>query len=226
MLISIIGDDEQNKSNFIKSRKKDISLNDFYDLGQDYLKKDLIDLVRSVNLFSNYKIIYISPKLAEQIDFDANEINLIAKDEKNEIIADLSAINKNTKAYKLFVKNSKNYDFSKPKDYTHFNIVDAVTIYNDKSKAIKLINQVNNESDLYTLVSGFHNAVINWISMKNNNETWVKLHPFVKKKTIQSRFFNEKNYLDCLKKVLDLDYAFKNVNRPKKSIMIDFVLYF
>ena len=226
MLTLVSGDDELQILNYIKSRKKTFKAGSVseYTLDKNTLSS-FIDFLNASSLFGDKRLVVVKPRSASDIDLKEDFLLQVKSRMELELIVDLSLINKNTAVYKTLKKASSPIEFSKKRDYTGFNISDSLFIKGSVAEALRLLNSIDYESELFQLTGMIHTGLRNTLSMMYKNDAWDSLHPFVKKKTGYSRL-SEERVLELYKLLLKLDVDLKSKNVSKRGLMQDFMLYF
>ena len=224
MLNVVIGTDKSTILNFLKSHRKKYKNENVLEVAgkeSTYIR----DSFYSMGLFGTKRLVVVRPKSISEIDFDESFLTEVKASSTFGLFIEASKINKNTKVYKLLKKQAVVNDFSEAKDYTYFNLLDALFIEKNKKKAINLLGQVRDlKTNSVILVAIFQNALRNFISMKENNETWKTVHPFVKIKT--KRFtINKKQAIGLYAKLIEIDLKSKSTNANVKALWEDFMLY-
>jgi DNA polymerase III delta subunit len=229
MLYLIIGDNKSEISNFVSKLKKEAtskshSIHQFTKENK-YTPIEIKDLINSTGMFSAGNSVFIYANKAENIDFDADFLNQIKTDSENDLFVVDDGVNKLTNVYKTIKKHATLKEFSKPRDYTNFNLSDAVFVEANKAKAITLIHKLTNlENEAPLVVGVLYMGLRNFASVKHNNKTGNQLHPYVKQKNASSRYNPadiKKVYLD----LLELDVKLKTNSGSKRDLIDDFMLY-
>ena len=227
MITLLIGDDSRGILNYIKSRRSQYEANSVLDFNKgDIDSIGVMDLVSSSGIFSTKKLIILHPAKVDEIDFKPQDYEIIKNFIDVELVVDATKIIKTSKAYQTLKKQSNVKEFVLPRDYTGFNIIDALFIENNKSKALKLITNMQNiEEDFFVIVSGIHNALRNYMTLKNpDGATFKSIHPFVKKKTSQIKI-DDKKIPQLYKDLVKLDKDLKSSKTKRLNLIQDFVIY-
>lgn len=228
MLYLIIGDDKSAISQLI-SKAKEASISKGSSIHQftsdiKYTPIEVKDMLNSSGMFSTGNAIFLHASKVENIDFDEDFLIEIKADKSNDLFIIDAGINKLTSAYKLIKKHATLRDLSKPRDFSNFNLSDALFIDADKSKAIKLVHANKDiETEGPLIVGVLYMGLRNFVSVKANNNTGNKLHPFVKKKTATSKYKPadlKKTYME----LLELDVKLKTNSNSKRDQIDDFML--
>lgn len=229
MLYLIIGDNKSEISNFISKLKKDITSkgHSTHQFSKEikFIPVEIIDLLSSTGMFSSGNSVFIYASKAEQVDFNENFLAEIKSDKENDLYIVDDGINKLTSIYKLIKKHSQLKEFTLPRDYATFNIADAIFIEGDKTKAINLIHKFENIENEAPLITGvLYMGLRNYVSVKLNNKTAEKLHPFIKKKNASSKY-NPADLKKVYADLLELDVRLKTNSASKRDAIDDFMLY-
>lgn len=227
MLYLITGDNKPEISTFISNLKKDNSGVSIHEFGKENKPTviDVVDLVNSSGMFSNKKIILLAASKMEDIEFDTAFLTDIANDKETDLYILDEGISKLSKVYQAVKKAAVLKEFSTPRDYSNFNLSDAIFIESDKGKFLKLLQEYEDiETEAPLITSIIYMGLRNLVSVKTNNNTASKLHPFVKKKTTASKLKIKdikKTYMD----LLELDIKTKSNSGRKRDLIEDFMLY-
>lgn len=229
MLYLILGDNKPEISKFTSKIKKDAeakghSIHQFTKENK-YTPVEIKDLINSSGMFSSGNSVFIYANKAENIDFDDDFLAQIKTDKENDLFVLDEGINKLTAIYKNLKKNAALKEFTLPRDYSNFNISDAIFVESNKSKAITLIHELENiETEAPLIVAVLYMGLRNFVSIKHNNSTSNKLHAFVKQKSASSKYNPadiKKVYMD----LLELDVKLKTNSTRKRDSIDDFMLY-
>ncbi len=229
MLYLITGDNKPEISNFL-SRLKETAAAKSHSIHQftkenKYTPVEIQDLINSSGMFSSGNSVFIYASKAENIDFNAKFLNQIRADSENDLFIVDDGVNKLTNIYKNLKKHAVLKEFSKARDYTNFNISDAVFVEANKVKAITLIHKLTNiENEAPLIVGVLYMGLRNFVSVKHNNKTGNQLHPYVKQKNASSRY-NPADIKKVYLKLLELDVKLKTNSGSKRDLIDDFMLY-
>jgi len=225
MITSLSGDDKVKISAFIADYKKKFSKGEIYNIDKNS-ETGLAVLTESQGLFSSKKLIAVlNPKAHEEFENEA-WLETVHKDPDTELLVDLSSFNANLKIFKNIKKYSKHFSFVLPRDYSFFNLCDALFLNRNKLEAIKIIESIDDIDEKFLLLlATFQSSLRNFISLKYSNKASKTIHPFMAKK-ISSYKLSEKEVEALYSKLLELDFKSKTQKVDKKALLIDFVLYF
>ncbi len=242
MITVISGTDQDKILDFVKSRKaiaKDSKMSCYeFSLPNDSIS-DVLDTIYSSSIFTvgdihEKKLILINLGKIGSLKFDDTTLVELKQNELIDLFVVVSSTKnksyeknnyRNTKTYKNLLKYSKELKFDLPKDYTYFNLSDAIFIDRDVKKALKILNTIDDvEANVFSIIATLQNTLRSYVSMKYNNDTYKKLHPFVKKKLTDIKM--SKTDVDRVyMKLCHLDYNVKNQNRNTLFVMQDFLIY-
>lgn len=227
MITLITGNDTVGIRNFIKSRTKAYKPDSIHNFeGKEYKNAEILDIAYGNSMFDDKTLIIISPSTVSEIEFKEAFLQDLHSILSTELVVTAGTLNKNSKQYKLFKKYAKLHDFVMPKDYANFNIVDALFINNDKVGALKLISGIENiDSDIFPLIGLLNKALRDYFSMKYNNESWKKSHPYVRRKVSSFKNLDEEKVKKIYIKLHQLDVRSKTTGESKMALLQDFVLY-
>jgi DNA polymerase III delta subunit len=226
MIISISGDDKIKIGDFISQHKTKFPKDSIYNLDKnsDYRLDNLVD---SQGLFSEKKLITVSnPKYYEILE-DEEWLKRINKNADIVLLVDMSSLNGNLKIFKNIKKNAeKHLEFALPRDYTFFNLCDALFLKKDKAEAIRIIDSIEDlEEKFLPLLAIMQGSLRNFVSLKYKNKSSAGIHPFMAKK-ISTYKLTDDEVKNLYSKLLEMDLKSKTRKVDKKSLLIDFVLYF
>lgn len=224
MLGLVTGTDKSAVRNYIKSVRVKFAPQSIEEFSVGYNKNDFIDSINTENIFFKERLVVLSPAKAEEVEFDDKFLEELSQNKSINLLVDGSQLVKTSGAYKKLKKFAKYTNFDQARDYTQFNLSDAMFIYQNRKQVVEILNTIDVDADFYSIISTFQGALRNIISRDEKNETWEKLHPFVKKKIAQSKLAADdakRLYLKLF--LLDTDLKSKAVS--KRSLVEDFVLY-
>lgn len=226
MIISISGDDKIKIGDFISQHKAKFSKESIYNLDKnsDYSLENLVD---AQGLFSEKKLITVSNPKSYEILEDEDWLKKTNKNADILLLVDMSSLNGNLKIFKNTKKNAeKHFDFVLPRDYTFFNLCDALFLKRDKAEAIRIIDSIDDlEEKFLPLLAILQGSLRNFISLKYKNKAAEGIHPFMAKK-IATYKLTEAEVKLLYSKLLEMDLKSKTRKVDKKSLLVDFVLYF
>ena len=223
MIFLVTGSNELLIKNFIRGRKlkyKPSAISEF----EKSKPTDLIDSFQSINMFSDARLIIGYFSKASEIDFPEDAIVSLSKSNDIEFIAVIKpAVSKISNSYKLLKKYSTLQSFDNARDFSVYNIADALFINKDKRRALNLLSSMKNvDQEFYQLTFALYGGLRNVLSKNENNNTWNKLHPFVKKKLANAVVDTDK-IKNLYKELFELDVKLKSSNNRLESIQ-DFML--
>lgn len=228
MLKLIIGDDHTNISNFLKSVKSSYSPNAIREFsGNEFRPADIIDATQSTDMFSSQSLVIAIPAKADQVDFSEDFLSSLKNNKEVELVIIATKLNKLTKIYKSLDKYSDiKKQFSLKKDYSNFDMADALFVYGNKKAAITKLNLMDNiDTEFVLIISALYSGLRNRISVEQKNQTASKLPPFIKNKYTRSPNTHGMDYPRIYRELLNLDISLKSLPGDKKSRIIDFMLY-
>ena len=225
MIISLTGDDKVKINDFIADYKSKFNKDDIYIVDKSF-DQSISTLIDSNGLFSQEKLIVVAnAKSHPEFELDDFLENLNKSTEVT-VIMDLSNLNANLKIFKNIKKNSKHFSFVQPRDYTLFNLCDALFLKKDRREALSIINSIDDIDDKFLLIlATTQSSLRNYVSLKYQNKSSKTIHPFMAKKISSYKLtFNEVKA--WYEKLVELDLKSKSQKVDKKALLIDLVLYF
>ncbi len=229
MLYLIIGDNKPEISKFTSRLKKEATekghaIHQFTKEAK-FTPIEVKDLINSSGMFSSGNTVFIYANKAENIDFTEDFLKEIKADKENNLIIVDDGINKLTAIYKSLKKAAQLKEFSLPRDYSNFNISDAIFVEGNKQKAITLIHQVENiEAEAPLVTATLYMGLRNFVSVKKSNKTSNSIHSFIKQKNASSKY-NPKDIKKVYMDLLELDMKTKSSSANKRDLIDDFVLH-
>jgi hypothetical protein len=229
MLYLIIGDNKPEISQFTSKLKKEATAKGYsihqFTKESKYTPVEIVDLINSSGMFSSGNSVFIYPNKAENIEFSQDFYDQIKLDKENDLYIVDEGVNKLTAVYKALKKNAQLKEFKLARDYSNFNLADAIFIENNKSKAITLLRSLENvETEAPMVTASFYMSLRNFVSVKVNNKTANTIHPFIKQKSASSRY-NPKDIKKVYMDLLELDIKTKTNSTSKRDSIEDFMLY-
>lgn len=225
MIISLAGDDKIKISDFIVGQKSKFNRDDIYTVDKSF-EQSLSTLVDSTGLFSQEKLIIIVNAKNHPEFEDEVFIETLNNNPDITVIADLSSLNANLKIFKSLKKHSKHFSFVQPRDYTLFNLCDALFLKKDRKEALSIINSMNDIDEKFLLIlATIQSSLRNFVSLKYQNKSSKTIHPFMAKK-IAGYKLTEEEVKSWYEKLMELDLKSKSQKVDKKALLIDLVLYF
>ena len=238
MVIILSGDDKIKLSEFLNKEKKkarDLNAPVFEYSFPENLVSDLLDIIYSRSLFDkSSRLIFVNVKKISDLGLTDEMLATVSNDKNTKLFIVVYTAAKvsnnanfsfrNTKLYKNICNYAQEMRFDLPKDYTYFNISDAIFIERNTTKAINLINSINDiDTECFAIIATIHTTLRSYVSMRYKNQTYEKLHPYVKKKLSQIRL--SKSEVDKYYEALyDLDFKLKSNKQSTLTQLQDFVL--
>jgi|694.fasta_scaffold00063_27 DNA polymerase III delta subunit len=226
MIISLSGDDKVKINNFILDFKSKYSKDSHVYVLDKNSDIKLSNLIESQGLFVQKKLIIISNPKAHLEFEDEKFFETTANSSDVHIVIDLSGLNGNLKIFKEIKKNSKFYAFDVPRDYTIFNLCDALFLKRNKEEALKIIYSIEDLEEKYLLIlATIQSSLRNFLALKYKSKSANSIHPFIAKKIAMYKL-NINEIQDMYNKLVELDLKSKTQKVDKRALLIDFVLYF
>lgn len=182
------GDDLESIANFIKSITKEYSPDEIYRLdGENITKSDVISISDSIGLFSSKRLLILTLKTLSSFPLNRDLMLQLDKKEGFEMLIDCSSLTKTVgiKDKDFFKGIVKFNTFTLKKDFKSFDIADALIVNKDLSKAIKLVNSIDDfEKDIFVIMGAIQFDLRALIIHKNPESN---LHAFVVSKMSKSK---------------------------------------
>lgn len=224
-MISVIsGTDTNVLQNYIFSQKKSYNKDGIYLIESPINQSVFKDQLLAANLFSGFKkLMILKPETVSDINFDESTLSYMLNSKDVKIIIDLHKL-KSKKIEILQHKNVEVIKFDKPFSSLSFKIVDEIFIYQNKKKALELIESIEDvNAEFYLFIGAFQYTLRAFLSFLEKNNFAKTLKPFSIKK-LQSVKFSKEDTLELYNKLLELDLKSKSTSDTLKTLLIDFVL--